>query len=200
MGQAITTPPAMSFSKGLSRATLIKFPGQSYLYWMGEISFIASFGDETKRVKLTQPQGAGGGHFLSIDNYHKGQLIKQGGQWVLQANDLSEFTADDIVILGDIIENGVPWGLPLAFDIEIMLNRRHLFRVEMVRGKSYNIFRVTGRNTIVLQSNLPMLLARGLKHKRSSWKLVEGLIHNMAAVEKIELALEARSRAEHGAH
>ncbi len=51
--------------------------------------------------------------------------------------------------------------------------------------------KIIGKNrSIVLQNNLPLLSARGLKSKRLDWKLVEGEMHNSHVLQSIINKLE----------
>lgn len=71
---------------------------------MQEIVFQASFGDERKTVRLTQPDGMGSETWkVLIDNYYKGGLWKRGDSWVCYGTH--SFTFEDIQILGEIIEH-----------------------------------------------------------------------------------------------
>lgn len=71
---------------------------------MKEITFEASFGDERKTVRLSQPRGMGSEiWFVTVNNYHQGEMWKRGDTWVCYDTDL---TYEDIQILGEIIEKG----------------------------------------------------------------------------------------------
>lgn len=70
---------------------------------MQQIVFKATFGDEVKTVRLSQPNGMGGEiWFVIVNNYHWGEMWKRGDSWVCYDTDL---TTEDIQILGEIIEN-----------------------------------------------------------------------------------------------
>lgn len=68
---------------------------------MHEIKFIASFGDEKKKVWLHLPEGGGPGWHVHVDGYHYGVLFFRNGEWVYFDTWLE--TAD-IQVLGDMIE------------------------------------------------------------------------------------------------
>ena len=58
-------------------------------------------------------------------------------------------------------------------------------------------YKITARNkSLVLQSNRPLLKAKGLKNKKPDWKLVEGQMHNTYIIGEIIKTLEAYTRAE----
>ena len=66
-----------------------------------------------------------------------------------------------------------------SFRIRIEIDRRYrYFQVdEIYNDGSIERYRLTGKNkAVVLQSNRPLLRAKGLKHKKVEWKLIEGLI------------------------
>lgn len=73
---------------------------------MKDIKFTAVYGDETKEVELSNPLGGGSGYHVYIDRYYTGTIIKRNGKWAGFFNPKSqdEFTSDDIMILGDIID------------------------------------------------------------------------------------------------
>lgn len=69
-------------------------------------------------------------------------------------------------------------------DIQLKATRIH-------QSEQAEQIKVSGRNrSIVLQSNRPLLRARGLKSKRSDWKLVEGKMNNSYVLEAIIAKLE----------
>ncbi|HEX2533155.1 MAG TPA: hypothetical protein VHK69_05440 [Chitinophagaceae bacterium] len=58
-------------------------------------------------------------------------------------------------------------------------------------------FRLTGGGrTVILQSNRPLLLARGLKKKAVYWKVVEGKVQNGKALEDVTRLIEKKLRGE----
>jgi len=66
-----------------------------------------------------------------------------------------------------------------SFRIRIEIDRRYrYFQVdEIYNDGSIEKYRLTGKNkSVVLQSNRPLLRAKGLKHKKVEWKLTEGII------------------------
>lgn len=69
------------------------------------IVFMASYGDEQKRVELSQPFGGGNGWHITIDNYHRGVVYCRDGRWVYYDKWLE--TADIYEIV-DIIERERP--------------------------------------------------------------------------------------------
>lgn len=73
---------------------------------MKTVEFEAVYGDETKKVQLTAPSG-GEGVQVIIDNYYQGMLFKRQGKWVGYFNEDSNLTADDVQILGEMIDNSL---------------------------------------------------------------------------------------------
>jgi hypothetical protein len=74
---------------------------------MKQIEFEAVFGNKVKKVIISQPHGtAQYGLQLTIDNYYCGSIVKQNEKWIAHFTDKSllQFTADDIQILGEIID------------------------------------------------------------------------------------------------
>ena len=66
-----------------------------------------------------------------------------------------------------------------SFGIRIEIDRRYrYFQVnEIYNDGSIERYRLTGKNkAVVLQSNRPLLRAKGLKHKKVEWKLTEGIV------------------------
>lgn len=70
-----------------------------------EIKLIGVFGHERKFVWLTQPSGAGGGYQLYIEHRYQGMILKKDGRWISQLTQPHDFTADDIYVLGELIDN-----------------------------------------------------------------------------------------------
>ena len=69
---------------------------------MKELEIEAAFGNEKKKVEISQPHGtANFGLQLNVDGYYCGMLIKQKGKWIAHLNDksLQQFTTDDIQLL-----------------------------------------------------------------------------------------------------
>lgn len=66
------------------------------------IVFTAWFGNEPRRVELSDVMGAGDGiHIhLYVNNYYWGTFFKRKGQWV----GPDDLTSDDLMILIDMIE------------------------------------------------------------------------------------------------
>lgn len=48
---------------------------------MGSINFDFYEDDVRKTMSLSQPEGAGGGWFVMVDNYYLGTFLKQQGEW-----------------------------------------------------------------------------------------------------------------------
>lgn len=71
---------------------------------MKPLTFPATFGDVIKTVTISQPLGAGGIFYITIDNYHHGQMWKRNNEWVGYMADKSELTAEDVQILGEMID------------------------------------------------------------------------------------------------
>ena len=66
-----------------------------------------------------------------------------------------------------------------SFRIKIEIDRRYrYFPVdEIYDDGSIERYKLTRKNkAVVLQSNGPLLRAKGLKHKKVKWKLTEGII------------------------
>jgi TolB-like protein len=73
--------------------------------------------------------------------------------------------------------------------------RRHIrLQVEMIsHTPATEKFKVTARNTsFTLQSNRPMLIAKGLKYKPINWKIIEGSINRPYIEKLIITAIEAK--------
>ena len=55
----------------------------------------------------------------------------------------------------------------------------------------FEIVKVIARNRIVsFKSNRPLLLSKGLKHRKINWELIEGRINNMYLQKEITKQLE----------
>lgn len=72
---------------------------------MKTIEFVGFWGDQKKKVHICKPVG-GEGIQIIVDDYYHGVIVKRAGQWVGYLNRNSELTADDILILGDIVARG----------------------------------------------------------------------------------------------
>jgi len=70
----------------------------------GDIEFEIIIGDQAKHVRLSIPNGAGGGYHVYVDKYYYGKVIKRNGQWIGLMNTKSDLTTDDIQEIGEIIE------------------------------------------------------------------------------------------------
>jgi hypothetical protein len=69
---------------------------------MKVIEFTGAFGFHNKTILLVAPNGTYGFWQLLIDNYYKGIIVKRKDTWEGHTNE--ELTADDLLILGEIIE------------------------------------------------------------------------------------------------
>jgi hypothetical protein len=55
----------------------------------------------------------------------------------------------------------------------------------------FEIVKVIARNrTVSFKSNRPLLLSKGLKHRKITWELIEGRINNMHLQKEITKQLE----------
>ena len=66
-----------------------------------------------------------------------------------------------------------------SFRISIEIDRRYRYYQvdEIYNDGTIERYKITGKNkSVVLQSNRPLLRAKGVKHKKVEWKLTEGLI------------------------
>jgi hypothetical protein len=55
----------------------------------------------------------------------------------------------------------------------------------------FEIVKVIARNrTVSFKSNRPLLLSKGLKHRKINWELIEGRINNMYLQKEITKQLE----------
>ena len=50
---------------------------------MKKYTFLAVYGDEAKRVDITQVSGGNGSHHLMIDGYYRGSFHEESGEWML---------------------------------------------------------------------------------------------------------------------
>jgi hypothetical protein len=65
----------------------------------------------------------------------------------------------------------------MIFKFQILYEKRYKILIGEViySDKRSERIRVSGKNrSIVIQSNRPLLLYKGLKHRRIDWKIVEG--------------------------
>lgn len=72
---------------------------------MKEITLLAAYGDERKKVIISQPLGAGDIYYINIDRYHQGQMFKRKGEWVGYFPEPNEITWADVMVIGEIIDN-----------------------------------------------------------------------------------------------
>jgi hypothetical protein len=75
---------------------------------VNEIVRQLTYGDETKALRLYTPMGAGGSWFVSIDNYHYGQLLWRQGKWVAHMHE--ELETMDIAFIEEMITEVMPEG------------------------------------------------------------------------------------------
>jgi len=74
------------------------------------------------------------------------------------------------------------WVFTITFDRRILRLRAKLINSDSF----YELIQVSGSNrSIVLQSNRPMLLNKGLRHRKVYWKLKEGVVHNPYVLDLI---------------
>lgn len=79
------------------------------------------------------------------------------------------------------------------FEIQINIGAYHYrFQVEQSKPlKGFELFTLTGGDKkVVLQSNRPMLLARGLKRKPIYWKVIDGDVKDQKVLEKVIQTIE----------
>lgn len=68
-----------------------------------EIVFMASYGDEKKQVKLSQPAGGGNANWhVMVGGYYFGRVWKYNGTWTGDGHGLF---FEDFEIIGALIEN-----------------------------------------------------------------------------------------------
>lgn len=81
------------------------------------------------------------------------------------------------------------WVLRVYYDRKsIRLRAKIIYTTPLIE-----IITVTGRNrSLTFQSNRPLLLAKGLKHRRINWKLVDGTLSNSHLLDTIIRTLESR--------
>ena len=74
---------------------------------MKSIEFIASFGDEKKKIKISQPTGSGEQFFLYINDYYQGMINKVNNEWYAHLNKPAELTGDDLSVIYSLIEDQI---------------------------------------------------------------------------------------------
>jgi hypothetical protein len=81
------------------------------------------------------------------------------------------------------------WSLRIYFDRKyIRLKAKIIYSTPLIE-----IITVTAKNRVLtFQSNRPLLLAKGLKHRRINWKLVDGTLSNSHLLDVIIQNLEKR--------
>ena len=88
-----------------------------------------------------------------------------------------------------------PYFSYVKFDIVIQYERKNIrLKVERVLcTPELEKYKVTARNnSFVLQTNRPLLIGKGLKHKPAIWRMVEGDYHRRYILELIIKAIEAK--------
>lgn len=72
---------------------------------MIDIVLQGAFGDQTKIITISRPQGAGNIFFIDTDHWHDGEIIlTQNFGWQFRFNFRSYLTGNDVIILIDLIE------------------------------------------------------------------------------------------------
>lgn len=71
---------------------------------MEKIEFTAHYGDDKKNVCISASNGAAGVWHIYMDKYYYGVLLNIKGEWAWRPQNQSDFTSDDIQILGEMIE------------------------------------------------------------------------------------------------
>jgi hypothetical protein len=75
---------------------------------MTEITRQLAYGDQIKTLRLYMAPGAGGSWYVSIDNYHYGQVIWQQDKWIAHLHE--ELELADIAIIEEMITEVMPNG------------------------------------------------------------------------------------------
>jgi hypothetical protein len=82
----------------------------------------------------------------------------------------------------------------VGFYIVIVHDRKRIrLKVEKIEEiNGFEKFRVSARNkTFIFQTNRPLLLSKGLKHRKVDWKITEGgSLHNSSITASITNAIE----------
>jgi hypothetical protein len=80
------------------------------------------------------------------------------------------------------------WLFSISFDRKMLtLKAKLIYHTDQIER-----IRIIGRNrSITLQNNRPFLEARGLKHKRIEWKLIEGKMNNAHLLQNIIHTIES---------
>lgn len=74
---------------------------------MEKFQFLAHYGNEVKTVEIAQPHQSGNSYQVTIDKWYHGMITKRNGEWVAFWNAKSELGADEISIIGEIIEKNM---------------------------------------------------------------------------------------------
>jgi hypothetical protein len=76
---------------------------------------------------------------------------------------------------------------------QILYDKRYIkLKAQLIASdNTFELVKVIGRNrSIILRSNRPFLLSKGLRHRKVNWHLMEGTIHNdyllQAIIGKVE--------------
>ena len=81
------------------------------------------------------------------------------------------------------------WVMKIIFDRKVYQYQAQLIQV----SNQLEHIRVIAHNkTLVFQSNRPLLLSKGLKHRRIDFKLIEGTINNQYFLELIRKSIEEK--------
>ena len=81
------------------------------------------------------------------------------------------------------------WVMKIIFDRKVYQYHAELIHI----SKQLEHIRVIAHNkTLVFQSNRPLLLSKGLKHRRVDFKLVQGTINNQYFLELIIKSIDER--------
>lgn len=83
----------------------------------------------------------------------------------------------------------------MKFGIVVRVNGKHIrLQVDRIyQSAQIEKFEVKGRNkSLIIQSNRPLLRAKGIKHRKPDYKLLSGLIHAPGVVTVIIDALHAQ--------
>lgn len=79
---------------------------------MGTIVFDAIIGNETKQVRLTQPQGSGGVYHIMVGDHFHGVVTKMLDGWHVYPNIKSWLTVEDCeAILAEVNKHASAEGL-----------------------------------------------------------------------------------------
>lgn len=74
---------------------------------MANLEFYATYGTEKRLVEISKPFGAGDIYHITIGKFFNGTLFKQNGEWIVNLNNNSGLTSDDIFILGEMMDDAI---------------------------------------------------------------------------------------------